>query len=132
AGEPNQLTCGRRILPARHGRLAGKPKRPVRQFAQRDFEPRIMTQRVEIVGILVTARYGQDAGAQYAIEAMGYTALVSGIGDAAGKSTSDPEPSLGLRQKQHPTVRCQSAAIKRSSDFPTMNGWKRKGEDAII
>jgi hypothetical protein len=99
ASEPNQLTCGRRILPARHCWLAGKANRPVRQFAERQFEPRIMAQRVEIVGIFVAASDRQDPGAQYAIEAMGHTALVSGIGDATGKSPSNPNPPLGLSQK---------------------------------
>jgi hypothetical protein len=91
-----------------------------------------MAQRIEIVGILVAAGDRQNPGAQYAIAAVDHAALVAGIGDAAGKSTSDPEPSLGLRQEQHRTARRQSAAIKRSSDFPTMNRWKRKGGDAII
>jgi hypothetical protein len=99
ACQTHKFTRGRRIFPARHGRLAGKANRPVRQFAKRQFEPRIMAQRVEIVGILVAAGDCQDAGAQYAIKAVDHAALIATIGDAAGKSSSDPEPSLGLRQE---------------------------------
>ena len=113
AGEPHQFACGRRILPARHRRLTGKADRSVRQFAKRQFEPRIMAQRVEIVGVLVAAGDRQDAGAQNAIKAVDHAALIAGIGNAASKSSSDPEPSLGLRQKQHSAIRCQSAAIQR-------------------
>jgi hypothetical protein len=50
-----QLACGRRIFPPAHRWLAGKPRARSRQLAQRQAEARIVTQRVEIIGVLVAA-----------------------------------------------------------------------------
>ena len=60
------------------------------------------------------------------------TALVAGIGNAAGKAPGNAHRALGLRQKQHTAVRSQPPAIERRRHFLAANGWESKTGNAII
>ena len=49
-----QFAGRRRVLPSAHSRLTGKTRSRTRQLAERQAEARIIAQRIEVVGILVT------------------------------------------------------------------------------
>ena len=59
-------------------------------------------------------------------------ALVAGVGNAANKAPGNAHRALGLRQKQHTTIRCQSPAVERRRHFLAANGWESKTGNAIV
>ena len=61
--EPDEVAQSRRVLPARHGRLRAQVRPALRQPPAGELEGRIGAQPVEIVGVLVAAGDGEDAGA---------------------------------------------------------------------
>lgn len=132
AGQAADLTRRRRILPARHGRLAGETDRSVRQLAQRQFETRIVAQSIEIVGVLVAAGDRQHAGAQNVGDTVDHSTLIARISDAGGEPICDLQTPFGLRKQQHTAVRRQTTAIERGGNFPATNGWEGEGESAIV
>ena len=132
AHHPNQLARCRRILPAAHRRLAGQADGAVGQLAHRQLEARVMAQMIEIVGILIAAGDRQHPGLQDVGQIVDDTALVAGIGNAAGQTPGDPHRALRLRQQQHATVRCQPPAIERRGHFLAANSWESKTSNAIV
>ena len=111
-GQPHQFTRRRRILPAAHGRLARQTMDAAGQLTERQLEPRIMAQRIEIVGILIAAGDRQHASAQDVAEVVDDAALVARVGNAGGKPFREAELSFRLRQQQHATIGCQPPAIE--------------------
>ena len=68
-GHAHHLAQGGRILPARHGRLRAQIVAAVRQPAAGQLERRVGAQDIEVIGILVAAGDGKDAGAQNVADA---------------------------------------------------------------
>ncbi len=62
--QPGQVAQRGRILPARDGRLRAQIDPAVGQPAAGELECRIGAQPVKVVAVLITARNGEDAGAQ--------------------------------------------------------------------
>lgn len=129
---PSQFAYGRRILPAAHRRLAGKPRARSRQLAQRQAEPRIVAQRVEVVGVLVVAGDRKDARPQDVIELVGYPRLIARIGNASRQLRAEPHLTFRLGQQQHPAVTGQPTAVKGGGHLLAMHRWKRKQGRAIV
>ena len=96
AGQTDQLARSRRVLPPAHRRLAGQPELITRQFAERQLEPWIMPQDVEIVGVLIPARDRQHTGAQDVGDTVDHPTLIARISDAGGEPIRDSQPPLGL------------------------------------
>lgn len=63
AGQACQFAYRRRILPAAHRRLACQADQVVGQLAERELEPGVMAQSIEIIGILIAAGNRQHASA---------------------------------------------------------------------
>jgi hypothetical protein len=99
-----QLARGRCVLPPAHRRLTGKPRARSRQLAQRQAEARIVTQRVEVIGVLVAAGDRKDAGTQNVIQRMDHPRWIAPIGHAGGKlpgrfpSRARPAPATEHRR----------------------------------
>lgn len=72
-------------LPAAHRWLARDPKHIARQFAERQLEPRIIAQCVEIIGVFIATRDCQHSGTHDVSDAMDHTALIAWISDAGGQ-----------------------------------------------
>jgi hypothetical protein len=53
-------------------------------------------------------------------------------GDHGSKLGGDAEPSLGLCQQHHATVRSDPATVERRGDFLASDGWKRKRQERIV
>ena len=132
AHHPHQLACRWCILPAAHRRLAGKTDSRAGQLACRQLEARIVAQQVKVVGILIAAGDRQHPCLQHVAQTMDNTALIAGVGDAAGQSPGNTHPSFCLGQQQHPAVRRQPPAIKSRSNFLAANGWESKRNNSII
>ena len=61
--QADQVAQGRRILPARDGRLRAQIPARIGQPPAGQFECRIEAQSVEVVGVFIAAGDGEDAGA---------------------------------------------------------------------
>ena len=129
---PGQLACGRRIFPPAHRWLAGQPRARSRQLAQRQSEARIVTQSVEIIGVLVAARDREHAGTQYVIKAMDHPRRIARIGNASRKPPAKPHRALGLCQQQNTAIRGEPTSVERGCDLLAPDRWKRKSRRAII
>lgn len=121
-----QLARARRVLPAAHGRLAGKSRARAWQLAQRQTEPRIIAQGVEIIRVLIAAGDSEHPRPQDILKAVNHPRGIARIGNTFRKPPADPHHPLGLRQHQHPAIRGQPATIKRSCDLLAAHCWKRK------
>jgi GAF domain-containing protein len=124
ACQPHQFARRRRILPSAHRRLARQADRAARQLAERQLEPGIVMQTVEIIGILIAAGDRQHASTQDVAEVVDDAALVARVGNAGGKPFCKTKLSLHLRQQQHATVRGQPAAVKGGGHFLAANRWE--------
>lgn len=124
ACQPHQFSRRRRILSAAHRWLACQADHAAGQFAERQLEPRIVTQTVEIIGILITAGDRQHASPQDVAEVMNNPALVARIGYALDKPFRNAKLSLHLRQQQYATIGCQPPAVEGGSHFLAANRWE--------
>jgi hypothetical protein len=106
--------------------LARQPHTSPRQLAQRQAEPRIIAQGIQIIGILVAAGDREDPRAQDILKPMNHPRRIAMISNASGKSPADPHHPLGLSQHQHPAIRGQSATIESGCDLLAANRWKSK------
>jgi len=112
------------VLPARQGRLAGETHRRLRRLAERHLEGRVVAQRIEIVGVLVTGGDGKVPREQDIGQQMSHPPGIALIGDMRGEPACDPEPLLRLRQEQHAAVRTDPPAIERGTDLLAREGWQ--------
>ena len=91
-----------------------------------------MTERIEIVGVFVTAGDRQHAGAQDVGDTVDDAALDTRIGDAAGEPIRDPQLPLGLPKQQHAAIRRQPAAVERGGDFLRPMAGNRNGSRIVV
>ena len=124
ACQTHQFARRRRILPAAHRWLACQADHAAGQFAERQLEPRIVTQTVEIIGIFIAAGDRQHASAQDVVEIVDDAALVARVANAGGKPFRNAKLSLGLRQQQYATIGCQPTAVEGGGHFLAANRWE--------
>jgi hypothetical protein len=86
----------------------------------------------QIVGVLITAGDGVDAGSDHVGAGMADAAGIAMVEKASHQSVGDAETLLGHRQQHDAAIGCEAAAIKSSCDFLAANGWKRKQQEIII
>ena len=127
-----QLARGRCVLPAAHRRLTGKTRARTRQLAQRQAKAGIVTQRVEVVGILVAAGNRQNPRPQDVIQLVDHPRRIARIGNAGGQLRADPHLALGLRQEQNAAVRSEPATVESSCDFLASDRWESKRACDIV
>jgi hypothetical protein len=132
AHHPHQFARRRCVLPAAHRRLAGEADSRAGQLARRQLEAGIMTQHIEVVGVLIATSDRQHPCLQDAGKTMDDPALVPGIGNAAGQTPCNAHPALCLGQQQHAAIRRQPPTIESRGDLLAANGWESKRNSAIV
>lgn len=103
-GQADHVAQSRRVLEPRQGRLRAQVVAAVGQAPAGELERRIAAQLVEIVGVLVTHRDGEDPGADHVGERVRDPRRVAAVGHQAGEPRGDPEPTLGHGQQHHATI----------------------------
>jgi hypothetical protein len=130
--EPDEVAQGRRVLPSRHGWLAHQVRPALRQPPAGELEGRVSAQAVEIVGVLVAAGDGKDAGEQDLGERMSHPRRIAPIGDHGRKLLGDPHPSRRLGEQHHATVRRQPPAVERRGELLAPHGWKPERQSRSV
>ncbi len=130
--EPDQVAQSRRVLPARHGRLAHQVRPALRQPPAGELESGVGAQGIEIVGVLVAAGDGEDARQQNLGERVNHPRRIAPIGDHGRKLPGDPHPSRRLGKQHHAAVRRQAPAVERGGQLLAPDGWKRERQSRIV
>ena len=126
------LMARRRVLPARDGRLRTQIAAAVRQAPAGQLEGGIGAQIVEVVGVLITAGDGEDAGAQNVGDAVRHQGGIARVGDQGGEPVGDAEAPLGGGQQHHAAIGCEASAIERGGDFLALDGWETERQQGIF
>lgn len=122
--EPDQVAQARCVLQPGDGGLAHQVRAALGQASAGELERRIGAQVVEVVGILIPASDGQDAGQKDLGKRVQHPARIASIRDHGGELLGDAEPSCGLSQQQDATVRGQASAIEGGCELLAPDGWK--------
>ena len=93
-GEPDHVAQARGVLQPRQGRLRAQVDPGIGQASAGELEGGVGAQGIEIVGVLVAAADGEDAGADHVGEAVRDAGRIATIRDQPGQSLSDPEAPL--------------------------------------
>ena len=80
---------------------------------------------IEVVGILVAAGDGEDAGAQDVGNECGYRAGSRGSAITAA-SLSPLRAAARLPQQHHAAIRSDAPAVESGGDLLALHGWKRE------
>jgi hypothetical protein len=104
----------------------------VGQPPARELESRVAAQPVEIVGVLIAAGNGEDAGAKDIGQQMGDAILIAPVGNHLGKPIGDVEPTLRLGEQHDAAIRSDPSAIKGGGDLLPLNGWKEERQQIIV
>ncbi len=131
-GQPDGVFQRRRILQPRQRRLRTQVRAGVGQPSAGKLERRIGAQEIQIVGILIAAGDGEDAGADHVGAGMADARWIAMVGKAARQPVGDAKTLLGHRQQHHAAIGCEAAAVKIGCDFLAANGWKRKRQEIIV
>ena len=87
---------------------------------------------IEIVGILIAARDGKHASAQYIGKTVRDQQRLTRVGDQRRQWVRDPQTPFRCRQEHHTAVRGNAPAIEGSSDFLAPDGWKTEASERIV
>jgi hypothetical protein len=123
---------GRRVLPARHGRLRAQIIATVRQPPTGQLKPRVSAQMVEIVGVLVATGDSKDPGAQNVIDAVRHQQRVARVRDQPPQRFRYPQLPLHNAEQHDTTVGRDPSAVESRNDLLAFNGWKIKRQKAIV
>ena len=130
--EPDEVAQSRRVLPARHGRLAHQVRPALRQPPAGELEGGVGAQGVEIVGVLVAAGDGEDAREQNLGERVNHPRRIAPIGDHGRELLGDPHPSRCRGEQHHAAVRRQAPAVERGGELLAPDGWKPERQSRIV
>ena len=86
----------------------------------------------EIVGVLVAAGDGQNAGPQNVAEPVNDTHRIAPVGNDRRQLLANPKTAFGLGQNHHTAIRSDPPAVERGGDLLAANGWKRKRQKRIV
>ena len=131
-GEADHVAQARSVLQPRQGRLRAQVDPSVGQPAAGELEGGIGAQGVEIVGILVAAADGEDAGPDHVGEAVGDAGRIAPVRDQPGQPLGDPEAPFRQRQQHDAAIRGEAPAVEGGCDFLPSDGWKAEGRDRIV
>jgi hypothetical protein len=130
--QPDHLAQGRRVLPARHGRLRAQVPSRIGQAAAGQLEAGIPAKVVEVVGVLVAAGDRQDARPQDVRQRMDDPRRVAPIGDQRRQPIADAELPLRRGQQHDPAVRGQPSAVEGSGHLLAADCWKAERLGFIV
>ena len=130
--QPDRILQRRRILQPRQRRLRTKIAARVGQPPAGELERWIGAQKIQIVGVLVAAGNGEDAGADHVGERVGDPRGITTIRKATRQSFGDAKASLRHRQQHDAAVRGQATAVEIGCDFLARDGWKRERQEIIV
>ena len=125
-GQPDDVFELRRILQPRQCRLRTQVRVGVGQPPAGQFERRVAAQEIQIVGVLIAAGDGVDAGADHVGARMADACRIAVIWKAARQPVGESKALLGHRQQHDAAVRREPAAVESGCDFLAGNGRKRK------
>ena len=131
-GQGDHLAQVRRVLPARHGRLRAEVAAAVGQAPAGQLEAGVGAKTIQVVGILIAAGDGQDAGPQDVGHAVRDEQRVARVRDQRREPIGDPEAALGGSQQHDAAVRGDAAAVEGGGDFLAADGWKAERLDRIV
>ncbi len=87
---------------------------------------------IEVVGVLVAAGDGEDAGAQDVGDAVRDTLRLARVADQRRQPLDDTQAALGGRQQHDAAIGGQPSAVKGSGDFLASDGWKAERLNRIV
>jgi hypothetical protein len=122
----------RGVLPARDGGLRAQIDPAVGETTAGKLERRVGAQAVEIVGVLVPARDGEDPRPQDVRQGMDGAGRITWVRDHGRELLGDAQPTLGGCQEHHPAIGADASAVKGSNDLLAGHGWKGKGQQRIV
>ena len=120
------------VLQPRQGRLGAQVAAGVGQPPASELEGGIGAQRIEVVGILVTAADGEDPGADHVGDRVGDAGRIAPVGDQPRQVVGDPKPLLGHAQQHDPAVRGEPSSIEGGGDLLAPDGWKIEAGDRSV
>ena len=124
--EPDQIAQVGRVLHPRDGGLAHQVGAGLGQTSAGELEGGVGAQVVEVVGILVTAGDGQDAGEQDLGQRVQNPARIAPIRDHRGELLGNAQSPGSLSEQQDATVRAQASAVEGGCELLAPDGWKRE------
>jgi hypothetical protein len=131
-GEADRVLQRRRVFQSGEGRLRTQVRARVGQPAAGEFECGIFAQDIQIVGVFIAARDGENARPDHVRERVGDARGIASIGKEARQPLGNPETTLGHRQQHDSAIRRKPSAIESGRDLFAGNGWKRKRRETII
>ena len=120
------------VLQSRAGRLRAQIRPAVGQPPAGKLEGRVAAQEVKVVGVLVAAGDGEDAGAQNVGHRVFHARRITWIVDRRSQPVGQLQVPLGRSQKHDPTIRRDASAVECSSDLLASNGWKKEWQERIV
>ena len=91
-----------------------------------------MAKTVEVVGILVAAGNGEDAGAQDVDQAVPDTRRVTRVAYGSRQLLGQLQAPFGSSQKHDPAIRGDAPTVERSRYLLASDGWKRERRQRIV
>ena len=87
---------------------------------------------VQVVGVLVTAGDGQDAGTQDISHAVRDEQRIARVRDQPREPSGDPQAALCGSQQHDAAVRRDASTVEGGGDFLAADGWKAERLDRIV
>src|SRR5215204_2639046 len=130
--EPDEVASPRRVLAARHGRLAHQVRTALRQPPAGELEGGVGAQAVEIVGVFVAAGDGEDAREQNLGQRVNHPRRITRIGNHGRELLGDSHPSRSLCKQHHAAVRRQAPTVEPGGELLAPDGWKPERQNRIV
>ena len=131
-GQAHHLAQGRRIFPARDGRLRAQVDATVWQPPAGQLEAGIGAQIIEVVSVLVATRDRQHAGAQDVLDAVPHQTRIAWVDNQRRECLGNTDTTLGRRQQHHAAVGCDAPTIECCNHFLAFNGWETERQRGIF
>ena len=112
--------------------MRGQIDTAFRQPPTGHLEGGILAQIVQVIGIGVAARDGEDAFTQHVRHGMGDLGWVPVIRDQRRKRVDQTKTLVGAGHQQNTTIGTDRATIERGGDLLLADIWQREWEQGII
>jgi hypothetical protein len=130
--QPDRVLQRGRILQPPQRRLRTKIAARIGKPPAGQFERWIGAQKIQIVGILIAAGNGEDAGADHIRERVDDPRGLTTIREAARQSLGDAKAALRHRQQHNAAVRGQATAVEIGCNFLARDGGKGERQEFIV
>src|SRR4029077_1930604 len=92
----------------------------------------IIAQTIEIIAVFVTARDGEDAGADHVGKTVHDARPIAPLGKCARQLLGHPDTPVRQGEKHDAPIRCQPSTVECGCDLLASYGWKREGQNRSV